>query len=649
ITGCERIKVAIIAQNDYLTDKFTLKEALLFASKTKNGVKKVDHEEIVNNVVNALSLETCLDTRLGKCSGGQRRRVSIALELVSNPNILILDEPTSGLDSSACFQIIENLRDLTQHKKNPMAIVAHLSVVSLSVPEFHNPADYIAEIASGEHGEDCIIRLATHRKESLSKIETTEITESSHKLSKMSQKYKFPLILHTILLIQRASRLLVREPHLSWIRLITSTVVGNQVLGYSTCFIMFTSFHIMDNNLVQHLSVVSLSVPEFHNPADYIAEIASGEHGEDCIIRLATMSQKYKFPLILHTILLIQRASRLLVREPHLSWIRLITSTVVGILLSFVFAHPDLGKVAGCPPRMEGLYSDNPTDLFKNAVYEQKRIDENLGSIFFNVVFLQYSGLLPMIMTFPREFNCLIKHYTNGWYSTFTYYISKIITDLPVIFTATFIYLTLWYLLTGQTEELWRYWTLILVGILIMMNGQSHGMICSAIFSKDPVNAAYLTIVTSTPFFLLSGYLVRSKRIPDYIRPLTALSHTKYGFESIVITIYGYERCWYPDSNRTLVEPPWLRFLRVMTSSMIDHKANDDDLNFITDNTTQDSSSERDGNAMHDLLALFSGSHAVSDNKYQSMVMSQFEFTDDMLPFNILVLILYTVFQMNIS
>ncbi|CAG2117764.1 unnamed protein product, partial [Medioppia subpectinata] len=309
-------------------------------------------------------------------------------------------------------------------------------------------------------------------------------------------------------------------------------------------------------NIVHHLSVVNLSVPEFHNPADYIAEIASGEHGEDSITRLAThrkeslingsqtpaatesshklseMSQKYKFPLILHTFLLIGRSLRLVVREPHLSWIRLGASVSTGFFLSFVFAHSDLGRVAGCPPRMEGLYTTRPTDLFKNAEYEHKRIEENLGSIFFSAVFLLYSGILPTLMTFPKEFNCLIKHYTNGWYSVFTYYLSKIIVDLPLIFITTFIYLTIWYLVTSQIPEMWRYWTIILAGILIMLNGQSQGMICSAWYSRDPVAASYLSIVTSTPFFLLSGYLVRSKRMPDYIRPVTAISHTKYAFES---------------------------------------------------------------------------------------------------------------------
>ncbi|XP_054157253.1 ATP-binding cassette sub-family G member 1-like [Oppia nitens] len=583
IVGCDRIKVAIISQNDYLTDKFTLREALLFASKTKNTDRKVDHEEVVNNVVNALSLESVFDTRLGRCSGGQRRRVSIALELVSNPNILILDEPTSGLDSVSCLQIIENLRDLTQHKKNPMAIVATIHQPSARVFNmFHN-------IYVISHNGQCI-------------------------------------------------------------------------------------YHGPPDNLVHHMSYVNLTVPLYHNPADYIVEIASGEHGEESITRLATyrkeslnreinidnnvdgqtvsshklskMSQKYKFPILLHTYLLTKRSFLLLIREPHLSWIRFSMAISSSLLLSLIFSS-DVDSAEGCPPRKEKLYSDNPTNIYTNYETQQKLIESNVGSLFFNTVYLLYNGVLPMLMTFTNEFNCLTKHYTNGWYSTVTYFISKLITDIPVIMICVFLYLSIWYYLTDQIEELWRYLMVLVIGILVVLNGQSQGMICSAIFSRDPVKASYLSIITTTPFFLMSGYLVRTRRMPHYLRPLTYLSYTKYGFESFVITLYGFNRCWYPETtNQTLVQPSWLRFMKVMVASIGEHNANDEDLDFV--NEDGDSDEDR---ATNDILAMFSGQRVTttSEHKYQSMVMSQFELNDDMLLSNLISLSVYTIVYMIIA
>ena len=106
ITGSSRIKIGLIAQNDQLLNQLTVREALLFASKLKNYLQNdtkelveviVDenhaesqqknlssyHEMLARHVMKQLGLEVCADTRSGNCSGGQRKRLSIALELIS--------------------------------------------------------------------------------------------------------------------------------------------------------------------------------------------------------------------------------------------------------------------------------------------------------------------------------------------------------------------------------------------------------------------------------------------------------------------------------------------------------------------------------------------------------------------------------------
>lgn len=64
-----------------------------------------------------MKLEKCLDTLVGGIilkgiSGGEKKRVSIAFELISNPYVLFLDEPTSGLDSLTSYIIVSELKKL---------------------------------------------------------------------------------------------------------------------------------------------------------------------------------------------------------------------------------------------------------------------------------------------------------------------------------------------------------------------------------------------------------------------------------------------------------------------------------------------------------------------------------------------------------
>jgi ABC-type multidrug transport system ATPase subunit len=57
-------------------------------------------------------------------SGGQRRRLSIALELLRLPSVLMLDEPTSGLDSMTSLQLVQRLHDMAKDKEQPRTVVA---------------------------------------------------------------------------------------------------------------------------------------------------------------------------------------------------------------------------------------------------------------------------------------------------------------------------------------------------------------------------------------------------------------------------------------------------------------------------------------------------------------------------------------------
>jgi len=59
----------------------------------------------MNEIVQNLGLSSCLDTLAKKLSGGERRRLSIGVEMITKPSVLLLDEPTSGLDSAASNQV----------------------------------------------------------------------------------------------------------------------------------------------------------------------------------------------------------------------------------------------------------------------------------------------------------------------------------------------------------------------------------------------------------------------------------------------------------------------------------------------------------------------------------------------------------------
>lgn len=98
-----------------------------------------------------LGLKRCRSAKIKKISGGQHKRVSIAQELLSNPDILVLDEPTSGLDSLTCFKTISMLRDLVELSANndfmkPMAIIV---TIHQPQPKVFNLFHHVYILANG--------------------------------------------------------------------------------------------------------------------------------------------------------------------------------------------------------------------------------------------------------------------------------------------------------------------------------------------------------------------------------------------------------------------------------------------------------------------------------------------------------------------
>ena len=82
-------------------------------------LNRTDEEKLerVMELARSMKLDKCLDTMVGGVivkgiSGGEKKRTSIAFELISDPQVIMLDEPTSGLDSLTSFVIIDYLKKL---------------------------------------------------------------------------------------------------------------------------------------------------------------------------------------------------------------------------------------------------------------------------------------------------------------------------------------------------------------------------------------------------------------------------------------------------------------------------------------------------------------------------------------------------------
>lgn len=170
----------------------TVRECLEFAAKLKLKGTHQQQMDRVDEIIKELRLNKCQNTKIGGplikgVSGGERKRTSIGVELITDPQLIFLDEPTTGLDSFTATSVIETLRELatsgrtvisTIHQPNSdiyeifdrlmllaQGRIIYFNEARLAVdyfatlgdqyrcPELSNPADHFMSIMSIESQE----------------------------------------------------------------------------------------------------------------------------------------------------------------------------------------------------------------------------------------------------------------------------------------------------------------------------------------------------------------------------------------------------------------------------------------------------------------------------------------------------------------
>lgn len=447
-----------IKQDAAMLQLLTVKETLEISAcfKLSRKTNAVQRSKVINDVANVLGLESVMSTQIRFLSGGEKKRVSIGVELMNNPPVMFFDEPTSGLDSSASFQVMTHLRNLAQSGRTVIVIVhqpssrifeliddifllsngsclyngpskdlvATLAANGFSCPQYYNRSDFAIEVACRERGDN---------------LENLKVEAINQFKQRQGEFYSN-----------------------------TNKSQCNSSEDSSEHMVMLISEDEINYN-VENLK-------KKDNKNNYTSSAIN----------------HYPITRLQQFVLLFRRCMKYTRREYQLFHLRLAAHVVIAALL--------------------GL-------LFYNSGKDADKLVGNYSFVFFNVLFLFFAGAMPTILTFPVEANVFLQEHSNNWYSIPVYYFAKILSDLPLQIVCPTIFLVIGYNLTGQPMEINRFFMMWLVCFLVAILGQTLGSALGAILDVQlsvfvvPVSSIPMFLLCgffqrpkdlSTPFYYLS-------------------------------------------------------------------------------------------------------------------------------------------------
>ena len=128
-----RNRIGYVPQDDILHPQLTVRSALGYAARLRfpPDVSAADRRRRVDEVMAELGLTERANLQVAKLSGGQRKRTSVAIELLTKPSLLFLDEPTSGLDPGYEKSVMELLRSLADGGRTVITVTHSIQSLDL--------------------------------------------------------------------------------------------------------------------------------------------------------------------------------------------------------------------------------------------------------------------------------------------------------------------------------------------------------------------------------------------------------------------------------------------------------------------------------------------------------------------------------------
>lgn len=475
---------AFVQQEELFIGSLTVREHLRFHSMLRLGKNFTQDERIqrVDEVVHFLNLKKTENTTIGVTgivkglSGGEKRRLTFATEILSDPPLLFCDEPTSGLDSSMAFHLCQAMRKLADQGKTIICTIHQPS------SEIFFLFDKLYLLAEGRLGYSGSLEKAPEFFRQFNMEIPRNYNPADFYIQKLAIYPK------------------TREENLAQIeRICDGYEKSPQNKRYMSEIISLHSKHA--NNETNDYLLVRL----YKFFLGYSNEDDDDDDEDDNVQN--RKKSRYATSGFTQLRWLIWRNFVDVFKNPFELRLRIFLSIFLGTLI--------------------GL-------LYLRLPYDQTAIQNFNSLVFLIVIYTSFSNIFTVVQSYTKEYPIFYKEYDDAVYRVPPYYFAKFFTEIPLFALTTLVQVSITYWMANLYGSAKRFF--IFAGIIILTSFASVGLgSVLSVVANTPQQAAALQIPILLPLMIFGGFFLNNESGQKWLNWLKYISWFYYGNEAALI------------------------------------------------------------------------------------------------------------------
>ncbi|CBZ27176.1 ABC transporter-like protein [Leishmania mexicana MHOM/GT/2001/U1103] len=519
--------IGYVSQEDTLLPSLTVEQTIFYAARLKLP-KALSHStvrRIVTRVIETLKLQHCAQTLIGGdttrgISGGEKRRVSIAVELLANPRILYLDEPTSGLDAVSAKRVVEAVVALAKDSPMRMYATHYFAFRPIVIFSIHQPSQEIYELFDKvlllSRGMSIYCGPASSAGATIERRVTAAFGHTREVPRREAHNNQAEYLMKVEEILDDAVRAELQEED----TLENTNTAGAQYESASVDRSPLAGAH------TQVPPCRSPGSPSPHAPSQSGSCPGFNDDGEQ-VSGADILSTTFGFRMYYANVY----------EQMHL----LISRSITCLFGSFHLVVCHSAVVACLATLMCVLYHEQALDL-PGAL-------NRAGSVSFLLLVTSFLSLscLEQFIVERKLFNV---ERENGFYTTCPYLISKIVVDIiplrivPAMVLASVIYFPMGFRVDAGQHFFYFIFIIVLFSICMTMV-----VLCIGIVSGSFGAAALLSSVLILWNFVFGGDLVQAETIPPPLRAFKSISPFFLAFESLMVNELNGQHCVFSPTD----------------------------------------------------------------------------------------------------